>query len=445
MRLSYQIPLLTGITLILTIGVNIFAFRYFVSDLFPEYLSQISLGETDNPNPEKIEALLKVGKLDTGAQDDYKKVLNELSNLSTSLQNIAENPKLYISTSGAEISDGGFSILLQSWSSISRAKGIVNILINPTNLDSSSPEWVFILKLLYRILWVNLVWLILILITYFLWIRKIFSPVNLIINQLKQFIDTAEYSSIRYSRNDEFFPLISTINNLHRSLSIQENIRSNFLSDLSHEIRTPITAVKLYLEGIEDGMIALNSKTIPLIQSELSRLAQTTGKIMEYESLAQSILNDAHVERFQAKKLLSEIIATYKPQLAKNNQQIILDMGTDSMTLMDKWMLAQIVHNIFSNFLKYAGKNTILTCRYIKTETYYIFQFADNGIGIPDDEIPLVKEKFYRVDKSRTSQGETSMGIGLSIVERIARLHNGKLEIQKNTPSGVVIQISIKR
>lgn len=114
MRLSYQIPLLTGITLILTIGVNIFAFRYFVSDLFPEYLSQISLGETDNPNPGKIEALLKVGKLDTGAQDDYKKVLNELSNLSTSLQNIAENPKLYISTSGAEISDGGFSILLQS-------------------------------------------------------------------------------------------------------------------------------------------------------------------------------------------------------------------------------------------------------------------------------------------------------------------------------------------
>lgn len=83
-------------------------------------------------------------------------------------------------------------------------------------------------------------------------------------------------------------------------------------------------------------MIALNSKTIPLIQSELSRLAQTTEKIMEYESLAQSILSDAHVERFQAKKLLSEIIATYKPQLAKNNQQIILDMGTDSMTLMDK-------------------------------------------------------------------------------------------------------------
>lgn len=124
----------------------------------------------------------------------------------------------------------------------------MDILINPTNLDTSTPEGVFILKLLYRILSVNLIWLIFILLAYFLWIRKIFSPVNLIINQLRQYIDTAEYSGIRYTRNDEFFPLISTINNLHRSLSIQENIRSNFLSDLSHEIRTPITAVRLYLE-----------------------------------------------------------------------------------------------------------------------------------------------------------------------------------------------------
>lgn len=192
-------------------------------------------------------------------------------------------------------------------------------------------------------------------------------------------------------------------------------------------------------------MIALNSKTIPMIQSELARLAQTTEKIMEYESLAQSLLSDTHVERFQAKKLLLEIIATYTPQLTKNSQQIILDMTTESMTRMDKGMLAQVVHNIFSNFLKYAGKNTILTCSYIKTEDYYIFQFADNGIGIPDDEIPLVKEKFYRVDKSRTSQGDASMGIGLSIVERIARLHNGKLIIQKNTPKGVLIQVMIRR
>lgn len=425
--------------------MNVFAFQYFTSVLFPEYMSQVSQNDESNQNPEHIEALLKIGQLDSGTQDDYQKVLSELSNLSISLKNIADNPNLYISTGAQDTSDQSFSII--SWTDSNNAwtKGIIDVFVNPTNFDRASPEWVFILKLLYRVLVTNLIWLVVILLVYFLWIRQIFSPVNLIIERLRQFIDTSKYSGINYIRNDEFYPLISTINNLYRSLSIQENIRSNFLSDLSHEIRTPITAVKLYLEGIEDGFIKLDEKTLPLLQSELSRLAETTEKIMEYENFATELLGDIHVERFQAKKLISEIVETYRPQLSKNGQDILIDMPTDTLTRMDKWMFAQVAHNIFSNFLKYAGKDTTLTCSYKKTEGFYILEFADNGIGIPDDEIHLVKEKFYRVDKGRTKKWEISMGIGLSIVDRIVRLHNGKLEIQKNTPSGVIIRIVIKR
>ena len=90
-------------------------------------------------------------------------------------------------------------------------------------------------------------------------------------------------------------PLISTINNLHKSLSIQEKIRTEFLSDLSHEIRTPITAVQCYIEALEDGMMKLDKDTLSLLQSELSRLTSITGKNMDFESLTHDIFDSVKV------------------------------------------------------------------------------------------------------------------------------------------------------
>jgi signal transduction histidine kinase len=78
---------------------------------------------------------------------------------------------------------------------------------------------------------------------------------------------------------------------------------------------------------------------------------------------------------------------------------------------MDKNMLVQVLHNIFSNFIKYAGNGTELTCSYIRKKDHIELQFKDNGIGIPESEISLVREKFYRIDKSRTRDTQMSMGI----------------------------------
>ena len=117
----------------------------------------------------------------------------------------------------------------------------------------------------------------------------------MIIDRLNAYIDSSRYQTISYKSNDEFFSLVSTINSLYKSLRVQENIRSNFLSDISHEIRTPITAVKCYLEAIEDGMMQLDSKTIPLLQNELTRLTSITEQIMEYENLTHTYTDSVHI------------------------------------------------------------------------------------------------------------------------------------------------------
>lgn len=186
------------------------------------------------------------------------------------------------------------------------------------------------------------------------WIRSIFSPIEKIINNIKLIIDNSAYQPISYAKKDEFFPLISAINNLHKSLSIQENIRSNFLTDLSHEIRTPITAVKCYLEAIEDGYMEIDTKTLVLLQKELDRLTTTTEEIMHFERTTHPMEKNIRVKRFDLKKSIIPLVNEYGPQLHKTHQNILINIPDNSYIRMDESMLIQICHNIFSNFIKYA-------------------------------------------------------------------------------------------
>lgn len=435
MWLSYRIPLITAVILALTAFVNIVSFQYFSERYIGSYIEEISTGSI-SPNPEQLRAFIKLGTLDKKTQEEYASIIAELSNLSTAIENISKNPELYMSNASGS-SDSMFSI---PFSSDKKSFALLNI----RAFGDDSAEGRFVTNILKWLFLVNIIWLSIIFLLYFFWIRSIFFPIEVITENLRNIIDRKRYANIRYAPNNEFSPLITTINSLHKSLSIQEKIRSDFLSDLSHEIRTPITAVKCYFEAIEDGMMKLDQKTITMLQAELNRLIEITGKIMEYESFTHDIFESVRVERFSIRRATEHLIQEYTPQLRKIGQSIVVQFPSDCIILMDKSMYSQILHNIFSNFIKYAGTDAILTYSFEKTDGEYIFTFSDNGIGIPDEELEFVKEKFYRVDKSR-NQEDQSMGIGLSVIDRIAKIHRGSLSIEKNTPNGVKIIVTIAR
>ena len=418
--------------------------------LFLEYTNEIqSIEQKWSLSPEKLKAVLDVSNLSPEKQDEYKEVVTELSTISTSLKNISENPELYIQSgsSGSKITEWSYSISVSPY--ITKTESpfamITSFFVHPLAWDRDTPEWKLVIWVLTRLLITDLVFLFLITSLYFLWIRRVFIPVHIIIDRLNAYIDRARFQTITYWRNDEFAPLVSTINNLYKSLRVQENIRSNFLSDISHEIRTPITAVKCYLEAIEDGMMTLDTKTIPLLQNELTRLTSITERIMEYESLTHHYTEDIHVERFLVRNEIEMIIHEYLPQLEKNEQKIYIEWVHDVYIRMDKNMLVQVLHNIFSNFIKYAGNSTELICSYTRKKDHIELQFKDNGIGIPESEISLVREKFYRIDKSRTRDTQMSMGIWLSIIDHIARIHDWSLIIENNSQVWLSITLIFPR
>ena len=103
MRLSYQIPLITGFVLVLTIFVNLFAFQNIADNNVIEYQQEITKN-SHNPDPDKLQAFTEISKLDNATREEYMSVLQELSTISTALQNISDNPELYISASGTATS-----------------------------------------------------------------------------------------------------------------------------------------------------------------------------------------------------------------------------------------------------------------------------------------------------------------------------------------------------
>jgi signal transduction histidine kinase len=203
--------------------------------------------------------------------------------------------------------------------------------------------------------------------------------------------------------------------------------------------------VKCYLEAIEDGMMTLDNRTITLLQKELTRLTDITEQIMQYEHLTHHSTDDIQKERFALGKKITPLIHEYLPQLERKNQQILITSEHDIFIRMDSDMCVQILHNIFSNFVKYAGNGATLSCSYTKTPTTIQIIFSDDGVGIPESEVALVREKFYRVDKSRTRDTTMSMGIGLSIIDHIVRIHDGYLDIANTKPHGLMISIVIPR
>ena len=139
MRLLYKIPLITGLTLILTVIVNIFAFQYFTESLLSDYLVRVSQVTGGSSDPEKLQALIRIGTLSPEMQREYAAVIDELSNLSSSLENISTNPELYIST-GTGSSPEAFTINIGTGGVSTGARSILETFANPRSFDRSSPE-----------------------------------------------------------------------------------------------------------------------------------------------------------------------------------------------------------------------------------------------------------------------------------------------------------------
>lgn len=294
--------------------------------------------------------------MDGETKADYQKALSELSNLSSSLKSLSENPELYVieGKNSGQNSPNSFHIYAYN-DIVEKATGnaLFKAFQHPFDINLNAPDGKFMLAIIKNFLILNVAWMMIIILVYMFWLRRIFRPIHLIIDTLKNFSVT-KTSKIFYKKNDEFLPLITTLNELSTSLGRQEKIRNQFLSDLSHEIRTPMTAISVLLEAIDDGVMELDKSTILTLQSEMRRLVEITEHIMKGENFLSQNADEIVRQKVFLKPMAQEIILQYQPTNQKNHQKILENFPENAYIFANREQLVQVLHNIFSNFCKYA-------------------------------------------------------------------------------------------
>lgn len=428
MKFSHKSSLFILVALTTIVVTNFFALRYFSEKYFREYVAEVRR-ELPDINVDLIGAVIGAKGMDEKTIEEYRETLRDLSNITSGLERFSQNPTSFLpdAYSGAFNSDSDNDILsdpLARSFALSAETPVLSKILSFRAFGADTAEGVFAYKVLRAMFLVNFALIAFALLSSYVFTRLSLRPLRSVVERIEDMANRREYKSVEYKGNDEFRPLLDAIGTLSESLAFQEKIRSDFLSDLSHEIKTPITAIKCYLEGIEDGVIPLDEKNIGHLSEEINRLIRITDSVMKMERLEGKGAAEIVPEKIDLVDVLQKTRDEYSPMFSETRQVVSFADEKRFNIVFDRDGLLQIVHNVFSNFRKYAGKGSRLSVRFFHTKNDTVIVFSDDGPGVPDSEVPFLREKFYQSEKSRTNEPGRGSGIGLSVVEKIVRLHS---------------------
>ncbi len=243
------------------------------------------------------------------------------------------------------------------------------------------------------------------------------------------------------TNTSELKELSKSIDYLGETLEKQESLRKKYASDIAHELRTPLTTLKSYLEAVIDGVWEVNDQYLLILMEEVNRLNKLVDDLrFTFEhSETQAIINKT---KFNLSQEIENIVSTFKPIYNSKNYSLKLSTEKDIDVLMDKDKLKQILYNLLSNSIRFLRDNGKVTVSLSKEGNLAKIIVEDNGIGIKEEDLPHLFERFYRADISRNKEtGGT--GLGLSIVKNLVELHGGNISVDSEYGKGTKFTIML--
>ncbi|WP_242332222.1 two-component system histidine kinase PnpS [Listeria monocytogenes] len=227
-----------------------------------------------------------------------------------------------------------------------------------------------------------------------------------------------------------------------------ENVRSEFVTNVSHELKTPVTALKGFAETLLDGAMydeMLLKKFLTIIKEERDRLHRLIMDILALSRIEQNPVPE-NVELVEVDEVIEQSARTiFEMATEKNIQVIIPEKTIPSVTIeTDRDKLQQILINLLSNAINYTPVDGKVEVKLIEQEAEVIIEVTDNGIGIPAKDIDRVFERFYRVDKAR-SRHSGGTGLGLSIVKHLVENCGGRIEVESQEEVGSTFRVTLPK
>ena len=242
---------------------------------------------------------------------------------------------------------------------------------------------------------------------------------------------------------DEIGDLADSFNEMAQSLYIQEKRRRDFISDISHDLRSPLTSMRGFLQAILDGTIPQEKQEhyLRTVLDESERLAKLANNILDINKLEDSSV--INISEFNIIELLNKTMTSFEDRVAHENIQFATNFEKSDITVRaDYDKIQRVIYNLIDNAIKFTNnKGTITLGVRVEGNKAYI-SVADDGIGISEDEQKLVFERLYKADKSRGKDKKGS-GLGLSIVKELIKAHNEEIILESKLGKGSTFTFSL--
>ncbi|WEV43015.1 HAMP domain-containing sensor histidine kinase [Lactobacillus sp. ESL0684] len=255
---------------------------------------------------------------------------------------------------------------------------------------------------------------------------------------------------IKYQGNDEIDQLAASFNQMVRTLKKsneevrqQEKRRDQFMADAAHEMRTPLTTINGILEGLQYDAIPEESKpkSIALMSRETKRLIRLVNENLDYEKIRNNKVNLTKTQ-FNATKVLEDVKIQLKQNAVKANDQLQVISPQKLLIYADRDRFTQIVVNLVQNAIQFTTNGQItITGRRIEHGSEIVV--TDNGIGMSQEQMQYIFERFFKADPSRARLGKGESGLGLAIVASLVKQHGGKIRVNSVPNQGSTFVITI--
>ena len=233
---------------------------------------------------------------------------------------------------------------------------------------------------------------------------------------------------IHIKSKDELGMLVHSFNDMADALEKEEQVRRDFIANISHELKTPMTTIAGFIDGILDGTIPPERQEhyLKIVKDEVSRLAELVASMLSLARI-DSGKTEIHKSEFQLLDLLFDILMTFEDRLDNNNITVDGVEETDGIEVYaDRGLLHQVFYNLIENAVKFTPNGGTITINAEIRDNRLYFSIKNTGKGISAEDLQFIFDKFYKTDKSR-SKDKKSMGLGLYIVKTIVQLHGGNI------------------
>lgn len=266
------------------------------------------------------------------------------------------------------------------------------------------------------------------------------------ITKKAEILSRGKYDEVKFSPSSikEIDELSLSLNNTKTELGKIDSLQKELIANISHDLRTPLTLISGYAEVMRDIPGEATDENLQVIIDESNRMSSLVSDVLDISKFNSGV-QQLNPEEFDFTECVKSLIPRYNKLVQKDDYKIILDdrQGGSATVNADRTRILQVIYNLINNAVSYTGKDKTVRIRVIKNNSSVEFHVSDSGEGIPQDKLPYIWDRYYKVEKNHR-RAQMGSGLGLSIVKNILDLHHAEYGVTSVVGKGSDFWFSLK-